>query len=232
MSEIYNVGDIVESKEGSIYVVISGYTYSKLSDGKDVALDFDHYSKFINDDLIFKVSNKGVKSLWVKHDSFCVKKLIGKDCYDLDQNITTYGISRDAVKKIDSISVSKLKEIVKRYYISRGVIKKNSRFEYLLPKEVNKATHSANIKSNGMEDYYFERMLKIYTHLDDYYSYDFEHVNIIGYLKDNQAFLIGDTNSPIYLTDYFTNNSGKKPTDVNKELKKLSAYKDKKYKLI
>lgn len=232
MSKTYNVGDIVESKDGSIYVVISSYSCTKLSEGKDVTLDFDYYSKFITDDLIFKISNKGVKSIWLKHDYFCVKKLISKDCYDLDKNITTFGISRNTVKKIDSISILDIKEIVKRYYISKGIIKKNSRFEYLLPKEFNKATHSANIKSDGMEDYYFERLLKIYKHRDAYYDNDLEYDNIIGYLKDNQAFLIGDTNSPMYLTDYFTNNSGKKPTDINKELEKLRKYRNRNYKLL
>lgn len=233
MSERYNIGDIVKTEDGSIYVVISSYTYTKLAEGDNEisSLDLDHYTKFHRDSLFFKYS-KGVKSLWCKSDYFCVKKLISSDCYELDNNITTFGISRYSVTKIDEISVKEIKNIVKNYYISEGILKPNSRFEYLLPKECNKATHSSNIESNGLESYYFNRLLKIYTHFDDYINYDLEYVNIIGYLKNSNSFLIGDTNSPIYLTDYFTDNSGKKPTNVIKELEKRRKYKNIRYKII
>ena len=226
MVKSYDIGDIVEHIDGSIYLVISGYTYTKILEGDLNSSDFDFLSRFDNDSLIFKYSN-GVKNILLKSDYFCLKKLISKDCYELDNNITTFGISRDSVRKIDKISTLEIKDIVKNYYISRGVIKKSSRFEYLLPKEIKKATHSANIKSNGLEDYYFERLLKIYWHLDSYFYYELAYANIIGYLEDEKAYLIGDTNSPMYLTDFFTDNSGKKPQSLDKELTKRVKYKNK-----
>lgn len=233
MSEGYNIGDVVKTEDGSIYVVISSYTYTKIAEGANElnSLDLDQYTKSHRDSIFFKYS-KGVKSLWCKSDYFCVKKLISSDCYELDNNITTFGISRYSITKIDKISVKELRQIVKNYYVSKGILKPNSRFEYLLPKELNKATHSSNIESNDLESYYFNRLFKIYTHLDDYITYDLEYVNIIGYLKDSNSFLIGDTNSPIYITDYFTDNSGKKPTNVTKELEKRLKYKDIRYKII
>lgn len=70
-------------------------------------------------------------------------------------------------------------------------------------------------------------MLKIYWHLDSYFYYELAYANIIGYLEDEKAYLIGDTNSPMYLTDFFTDNSGKKPQSLDKELTKRVKYKNK-----